>query len=307
LKPLSIKFNPVRGFERLCGAAAESFNKGEIMKNQVVVIIGAGGIGLAIARRQAFGRTVLLADRDEKTLAAAAKALEEASYRVETRPVDVSSRASVRALADAAQSHGEVVNVVNTAGLSPNMAPVDRVLAVDLYGTAVVFEEFERVIAQGGAGLVISSMAGHMLPALTPEQDRALAFTPADELLALPFLQPDAVPNSMVGYMIAKRANNLRVQAAAMTWGARGARVNSIRPGIVATPLAQHELNSPIGDGYRAMIAASPSGRMAPPEEIAIAASYLLGPDAGFVTGSDLLIDGGVIVAMRAGKLPTPA
>jgi len=169
-----------------------------------------------------------------------------------------------------------------------------------------VFEEFERVIAPGGAGLVISSMAGYMLPALTPEQDRALAFTPADDLLALPFLQVDAVPNSMVGYMMAKRANSLRVQGAAIGWGTRGARVNSISPGIVATPLAQHELDSPIGDGYRAMIAASPAGRMAPPEEIANAASYLLGADAGFVTGSDLLIDGGVIAAMRAGKLPTP-
>ena len=276
------------------------------MKKQVVVIIGAGGIGLAIARRQGFGKTVLLADRDEKTLAAAAKALVESSYRVETHAVDVSSRASVRALADAAQSLGEVVNVVNTAGLSPNMAPVDRVLAVDLYGAAVVFEEFERVIAPGGAGLIISSMAGHMLPALTPEQDHALAFTPADDLLALPFLQPDAVPDSMVGYMMAKRANNLRVQAAAMSWGARDARVNSISSGIIATPLAQHELNSPIGDIYRGMIAASPAGRMAPPEEIAIAAAFLLGPDSGFVTGSDLLIDGGVIAAMRAGKLPPP-
>lgn len=277
------------------------------MKNEVVVIIGAGGIGLAIARRQGFGKTVLLADFNEQTLSTAAKALQEASYTVATQVVDVSSRASVRSLADTAAKLGNVVNVVNTAGLSPNMAPVARVLEVDLYGSAVVFEEFERVIAPGGAGLIISSMAGHMLPALTQEQDHALAFTPADELLALPFLQPDAVPNSMIGYMMAKRANNLRVQAAAISWGARGARVNSISPGIIATPLAQHELNSPIGDGYRAMIAASPAGRMAPPEEIAIAAGYLLGSDAGFVTGSDLLIDGGVIAAMRAGKLPTPA
>ncbi|MBT0663671.1 SDR family oxidoreductase [Geobacter pelophilus] len=277
------------------------------MKNDVVVVIGAGGIGLAIARRQGFGKTVLLADFNDKTLSSAAKALDEASYAVATQSVDVSSRESVRALVDAAAALGNVVSVVNTAGLSPNMAPVDRVLAVDLYGSAVVFEEFERVIAPGGAGLIISSMAGHMMPALPPEQEHALAFTPADELLALPFLQPDAVPNSMIGYMISKRANNLRVQAAAISWGARGARVNSISPGIIATPLAQHELNSSIGDGYRAMIAASPAGRMAPPEEIAIAASYLLGPDAGFVTGSDLLIDGGVIAAMRAGKLPTPA
>lgn len=279
--------------------------EGEMVKD-VVVVIGAGGIGMAIARRQGFGRTLLLADYNEKLLQAAAHDLRNLSYVVETRPVDVASRASVHALVAAASALGNVVQVVNTAGLSPNMAPPDRVLAVDLYGSALVFEEFGRVIASGGAGLVISSMAGHMLPALTREQDRALAFTPADELLDLPFLKGDAVPNSMIAYMMAKRANHLRVQVEAITWGARGARVNSISPGIVATPLAQHELNSPIGDGYRAMITASPAGRMAPPDEIAVAAAYLLSPEAGFVTGSDLLIDGGVIAAMRAGKLPTP-
>ena len=277
------------------------------MADDVVVVIGAGGIGLAIARRQGFGKVVLLGDFNEKTLEAAADNLRNASYNVETQSVDVASRQSVRLLVDAASALGNVVQVVNTAGLSPNMAPPDRVLAVDLYGSAVVFEEFGRVIAPGGAGLIISSMAGHMLPALTPEQDKALAFTPADELLELPFLKHDEVRNSMVAYMIAKRANHLRVKAEAINWGARGARVNSISPGIVATPLAQHELNSPIGDGYRAMVSASPAGRMAPPDEVAVAASYLLGPDAGFITGSDLLIDGGVIAAMLAGKLPMPA
>jgi len=276
------------------------------MKNEVIVVIGAGGIGLAIARLQSFGKTLLLADFNEQALQAAAENLRGASYIVETHLVDVSSRESVKALVNAAAALGSVIQVVNTAGVSPNMAPPERVLAVDLYGSAVVFEEFERVIAAGGAGLIISSMAGHMMPALTAEQDHALAFTPADKLLDLPFLSPDAIPNSMVAYMMAKRANNLRVQAAAVSWGERGARVNSMSPGIIATPLAQHELNSPIGDGYRAMIAASPAKRMAPPEEIAIAAAYLLGPNAGFVTGSDLLIDGGVVAAMRAGKLPTP-
>ncbi len=275
------------------------------MANEVIVVIGSGGIGVAIARRQGFGKTVLLADFNEKALGAAADGMKAASYAVETQVVDVSSRASVRALADRAAALGNVMQVVNTAGLSPNMAPPQKVLEVDLYGSAVVFEEFERVIAPGGAGLVISSMAGHMMPPLSADREHALAFAPADELLALPFLKE--IPNSLVGYMVAKRANHLRVQAAAMTWGARGARVNSISPGIVATPLAQHELNSEIGDGYRAMIAAAPSRRMAPPEEIAVAAAYLLGPDAGFITGSDLLIDGGVIAAMRAGKLPVPA
>ena len=274
--------------------------------NKVIVVIGAGGIGLAIARRQGFGKLIVLADLNESVLASAAESLEAASYSVKTVVVDVSSRASVKALADAASALGSVVQVVNTAGLSPNMAPVDRVLAVDLYGCAVVFEEFGRVIAEGGAGLIISSMAGHMMPELPPEQNHALAFTPADDLLALPFLQRDTVSTSMVGYVYAKRANHLRVKAAAISWGERGARVNSISPGIVMTPLARHELDSPIGDGYRAMIAASPAKRMAPPEEIAVAASYLLGDDARFVTGSDLLIDGGVIAAMFSGKLPSP-
>lgn len=233
-------------------------------------------------------------------------ALRDTGYVTEAQQTDVTDRTSVRALADKAASLGSVIQVVNTAGLSPNMASVAKLLIVDLYGTAVVFEEFRRVIASGGAGLVISSMAGHMMRALPPEQEDALARTPADALLALPFLQDDAIPNTLVAYMVAKRANYLRVQAEAMRWGERGARVNAISPGIIVTPLALHELNSPIGDGYRAMVNASPSKRMAPPEEIAAAAAYLLGPEATFVTGSDLLIDGGVIAAMRAGKLPLP-
>jgi NAD(P)-dependent dehydrogenase (short-subunit alcohol dehydrogenase family) len=155
-------------------------------------------------------------------------------------------------------------------------------------------------------GLKEMSQSGHMMPALPPEQEHALAYTPADELLALPFLQPDAIPNTLVAYMMAKRGNNLRVQAAAVTWGERGARVNAISPGIIVTPLARYELDSPIGEIYRSMVEASAVKRMAPPDEIAVAAGFLLGPDAGFITGSDLLIDGGVIAAIRAGKLPTP-
>lgn len=276
------------------------------MKKEVIVIIGAGGIGIAIARRQGIGRTVLLADFNETTLACAAQSMRDAGYVVETQAVDVTSPESVKALAVKAAALGSVMQVVNTAGLSPNMAPIEGVLKVDLYGAAVVFDEFGHVIAQGGSGLIISSMAGHMLPALPPEHDQALIHTPTEDLLALPFLQADAIPNSVVAYMIAKRANHLRVQASAISWGKRGARVNSISPGIIVTPLAQHELNSEIGDMYRAMVDASPVRRMAPPDEIAIAASFLLGPDAAFVTGSDLLVDGGVIAAMKTGSLATP-
>ena len=277
------------------------------METQVIVVIGAGGIGMAIARRQGFGKHVLLADFNMELLEKAKTELETASYKVSSKQVDVSSRESVRSLVDAASALGSVVQVVNTAGVSPNMAPPERVLTVDLYGSAVVFEEFGRVIASGGAGLIISSMAGHMAAPLPAEQQHALAFTPADDLLQLPFLTSEHVPNSMVAYIVSKQANHLRVQAESIKWGERGARVNSISPGIIATPLAQHELNSPIGDVYRGMIAASPAKRMASPDEVAGAAAYLLGPDAGFITGSDLLMDGGVIASMLAGLLPSPA
>jgi NAD(P)-dependent dehydrogenase (short-subunit alcohol dehydrogenase family) len=269
----------------------------------VLVMIGVGGIGQAIVRRQGSGKTVLLADYNESTLRAAARALEALGYRVATRHVDVSDRESVRALAGAAAELGSVVQVVTTAGVSPNMAAPDRILAIDLLGVALVLEEFGRVIAPGGAGLVISSMAGHMPPAFPAEMDRALAHTPTDELLALPYLQPAAVPDSGTAYAVAKRANHLRVQAASLSWGERGARVNAISPGVILTPLAQHELDSPVGPVYRTFIEASPAKRMGTPDEVAAAAAFLLGPEAGFITGSDLLMDGGVIAALRAGRI----
>jgi NAD(P)-dependent dehydrogenase (short-subunit alcohol dehydrogenase family) len=180
-------------------------------------------------------------------------------------------------------------------------APVEALLRVDLVGVALVLEEFGRVIAPGGSGVVISSMAGHMIPALSPEQDEALARTPADELMQLPFLQ--GLPNSGAAYTISKRANALRVQAAAVEWGDRGARINSISPGIIFTPLAMDELNSAGGPRYQEMIKVSAAGRGGTPDEVGAAAAYLMGPDGAFITGSDLLIDGGVIAAMRAGRL----
>jgi NAD(P)-dependent dehydrogenase (short-subunit alcohol dehydrogenase family) len=276
------------------------------MNSEVIVIIGAGGIGQAIARRQGYGKTVYFADVDDTVLKDAVAALEHASYKVASQSVDVTSRASVRALVDAAAALGSVTQVVNTAGLSPNMASAAKVLEVDLYGVALVFEEFERVIAPGGCGIVISSMAGHMPAPLPPEQEHALAYTPTEELLALPFLSNEAVRDSMQAYGIAKKANHLRVQAASLSWGERGARVNSISPGIIATPLAQHEMASESGPIYRAMIEASPSKRMASADEVASAAAYLMGPEASFITGSDLLMDGGVIAAMRGGRLDNP-
>ena len=277
------------------------------MKNEILVMIGAGGIGVAIARRSSFGKTILLADINETLLQASARELEKAGYVVETKIVDVSSRDSVRELANKAADLGPVVHVVNTADLSPNMASAEKILEVDLYGSAVVFEEFESVVANNATALIISSMAGHLLPAMSLEDEKALAFTPAEQLLALPQLSAERVPDSMAAYCVSKKANHLRVQAASLSWGEKGGRVNSISPGIISTPLAQHELASEIGDGYRAFISSSPAKRLASPDEVAILAAYLLGPDSGFVTGSDILMDGGVIATMFADKVTIPA
>jgi NAD(P)-dependent dehydrogenase (short-subunit alcohol dehydrogenase family) len=272
------------------------------MDTEVLVVIGVGGIGQAIARRQGPGRSVVLADFNDATLASAARELDTLGYSVTARRVDVSERDSVRALARAAADLGRVTQVVDTAGLSPVQASAKAVLSVDLYGVAVFLEEFGEVIASRGAGLVISSMAGYMPPPLPADHDHALAFTPVNQLLQLPFLSSEAVPNSGVAYGLSKRANHLRVQAASLTWGERGARLNCISPGIIATPMAQEEMAGPGGAGYRKMIETSASRRMGTPDDVAAAAAFLLGPESSIVTGADLLIDGGVIAALRAGR-----
>ncbi|MBZ3905386.1 SDR family oxidoreductase [Streptomyces griseiscabiei] len=272
------------------------------MGMNVVVVIGVGGMGEAIARRQGAGNKVLLADFNEETLASVANLLRGQGHDIVTQSVDVSSRTSVAALADTAAGLGPVVQVVHTAGLSPVQAPAAAVLKVDLLGTALVLEEFGRVVAPGGAGLVISSIAGHMLPVpLSTEQEQALAHTPADDLLDLPFTDPQVVGQGAYG--LAKYGNQLRVQAASTTWGARGARINSISPGVIATPMGQQELDGDNGRIMRAMISASGTGRLGTPDDIAEAASFLLGPGATFITGNDLLVDGGVVAAIRGGRL----
>ena len=270
---------------------------------EVVVLVGAGAIGQAVTRRVGAGRTVLVADVDHANAAAAARALEDAGYTVVTGHVDVADHDSVAALARQADELGAVSRVIHTAGLSPAQASPQAIIAVDLVGTAFVLEEFGRCVAPGGSGIVIASQAGHMIPPLSAEQNEALARTPADRLATLPMLQPDAVPRSGYAYALAKRANALRVQAASVDWGDRGARLNSLSPGIVMTPLARDELGSAGGEVYRRMIAASALGRPGTPDEIAAAAAFLMGPEGAFVTGSDLLIDGGVIAALAAGRI----
>jgi NAD(P)-dependent dehydrogenase (short-subunit alcohol dehydrogenase family) len=273
------------------------------VNSEVLVVIGVGGMGRAIARRKGTGKAVLLADFDEATLETAAEVLTGEGHQVTAQRVDVASGESVAELAEAAAALGRVAQVVHTAGLSSGQAPASAILAVDLLGVALVLEEFGRVIAAGGAGVVIASMAGHTVPPLTAEQENALAVTPAQELLRLPFLDEPGIGGVGGTYGIAKRANQLRVQAASVAWGERGARLNSISPGIISTPMGQLELRAASGDMMRAMIEASAAGRLGTPDDIASAAAFLLGPESGFITGTDLLVDGGVIAALRSGRL----
>lgn len=272
------------------------------MKN-VIVVIGAGLIGQAIARRVGVGKHVLLADLRQDNVEAAAKVLSDAGFEVSTTTVDVSSRASVHALVESATGIGAIAGVIHAAGVSPTQAAPETILKVDLYGTALVLEEFGSVIAPGGAGVVIASQSGHRLPALSPEQNSALATTPTEELLALPMLQPDVVIDPLNAYQLSKRGNSLRVMAEAVRWGKRGARVNTISPGIICTPLAKDELAGPRGPGYRRMIELSAAGRIGTPDEVGAVAALLMGPEGTFITGSDFLMDGGVTAAYWYGEL----
>src|SRR5271165_3063463 len=280
-----------------------SLRQRKIAMTNVIVVIGAGSIGQAIARRVSAGKHVLLADLRPENADAAAKVLGEAGFEVSTATVDVSSRASVHALVETATVIGEVTGVIHAAGVSPSQAVPATILKVDLYGTALVLEEFGDVIAPGGSCVVIVSMSGHRLPALTADQDKALATTPTDDLLALPMLQPDQVTDPLHAYQVSKRCNSLRVMAEAVRWGKRGARVNTISPGIIITPLAKDELTGPRGAGYRRMIELAPAKRAGTPDEVGTVGALLMGPDGGFITGSDFLMDGGVTAAYWYGEL----
>jgi NAD(P)-dependent dehydrogenase (short-subunit alcohol dehydrogenase family) len=272
------------------------------MKN-VIVVIGPGQIGQAIARRVGVGKHVLLADLRQENANAAAEVLGNAGFEVSVATVDASSRDAVHALVETATGLGEVTGLIHAAGVSPTQASVTTILKVDLYGTALVLEEFGNAIVHGGAGVVIASQSGHRLPPLTVEQNKALATTSVEELLSLPFLQLDQIADTLHAYQISKRGNSLRVMAEAVRWGKRGARINTISPGIIMTPLAKDELNGPRGEGYRRMIQVSAAGRAGTPDEVGTLAALLMSGDGGFITGSDFLMDGGVTAAYWYGEL----
>lgn len=272
----------------------------------VIVVIGAGAIGQAIARRVSSGKHILLADLRQSNADAAAKVLSEAGFDVSTAVVDVASRESVSALVEKATSLGSVHGLIHAAGVSPSQATPEVILRVDLYGTALVLELVGNSIAARGSGVVIASQSGHRLPPLTLEQNNALATTPTEDLLQLDFLQLSQVRDSLHAYQLSKRGNSLRVMAEAVRWGKRGARINTISPGIIITPLAKDELSGPRGDGYRRMINASAVGRAGTPDEVGNVGALLMSSDGAFITGSDFLMDGGVTAAYWYGELAPP-
>lgn len=269
----------------------------------VMILTGAGQIGMAIARRMGFGKKIVIGDKSLKNAETIAKIMNEAGFDVVPVEMDLSSRESIKNLIDEALKYGEISMLVNAAGVSPSQAPVEAILKVDLYGTAVLLEEVGKVIKEGGVGVTISSQSGHRMPALTPEQDELLATTPAEELLSLEMLQPGNIRDTLHAYQMAKRCNEKRVMAEAVKWGERGARLNDIAPGIIVTPLAIDEFNGPRGDFYKNMFAKCPAGRPGTADEVANVAELLMGPAGAFITGSTVLIDGGATASYYYGPL----
>lgn len=279
----------------------------DIAMKDVMILTGAGQIGMAIARRLGFGMKIVIGDRSFGNARIVSDIMNKAGYDTVAVGMDLSDRDSIRGLIAEARRYGDVTMLVNAAGVSPSQASIETILRVDLYGTAVLLEEVGKVIAPGGTAVTVSSQSGHRMPALTPEQDYLLAMTPTDELLALEMLRPANIRDTLHAYQIAKRCNVKRVMAEAVKWGERGARINSISPGIIVTPLAIDEFNGPRGDFYRDMFARCPAGRPGTADEVANVAELLMRPQGAFITGSDFLIDGGATASFFYGPLrPQP-
>lgn len=273
------------------------------MQKDVLLLTGAGQIGMAIARRIGYGKKIVIGDKKPENAGAVAKILNDAGFDAVPFTMDLSSRESIREIIAEAQKYGSLKMLVNAAGVSPSQAPVEAILKVDLYGTAVLLEEVGKVIAPGGVGVTISSQSGHRMPQLTAEEDRQLAVTSPEELLALPLLAAGNIRDTLHAYQLAKRCNEKRVMAEAVKWGARGARINSISPGIIVTPLAIDEFNGQRGDFYKNMFAKCPAGRPGTADEVANVAELLMSDRGAFITGADFLIDGGATASYFYGPL----
>ena len=273
------------------------------MNQKVMILTGAGQIGMAIARRMGYGMKIVVGDKKPENAQAIAKIMNDAGFDVVPVEMDLSSRVSIQHIIAEAQKYGHITMMVNAAGVSPSQAPIEAILKVDLYGTAVLLEEVGKVIAPGGVGVTISSQSGHRMKQLTPEEDEQLACTPTDKLLELPLLQPENIRDTLHAYQLAKRCNEKRVMAESVRWGAKGARINSISPGIIVTPLAIDEFNGPRGDFYKNMFAKCPAGRPGTADEVANVAELLMSHKGAFITGADFLVDGGATASYFYGPL----
>ena len=273
------------------------------MKKDVIIWTGAGQIGMAIARRVGFNKKIVVGDKSIENAKTIAKIMNDAGYDVTAFEMDLSSRQSILNLIKKAQEFGEIGMFINAAGVSPSQAPIETILKVDLYGTAVLLEEVGKVIKEGGVGVTISSQSGHRMPQLSQKEDEQLACTPTEELLKLEILQPANIKDTLHAYQMAKRCNEKRVMGESVKWGAKGARINSISPGIIVTPLAIDEINGPRGDFYKNMFAKCPAGRPGTADEVANVAELLMSPKGAFITGSDFLIDGGATASFFYGPL----
>ncbi|PLS26263.1 SDR family oxidoreductase [Bifidobacterium parmae] len=272
-------------------------------RRKVMLLVGAGQIGMAIARRMGYGMRILVGDKKPENAEAVARTMTDAGFDCTPTTVDLASRDSIRSAITLAQGMGEITMLINAAGVSPSQAPIKAILKVDLYGTAVLLEEVGKVIAPGGVGVTISSQSGHRMRQLTPEEDEQLAVTPAEELLDLELLQPENIRDTLHAYQLAKRCNEKRVMAESVRWGERGARLNSISPGIIVTPLAIDEFNGPRGDFYKTMFAKCPAGRPGTADEVANVAELLMSDRGAFITGADFLVDGGATASYFYGPL----
>ena len=273
------------------------------MKKEVMILTGAGQIGIAIARRMGYGKKIIIGDKKAENAQAAAKLLNEAGFDAVWLEMNLSSRSSIQSLIIKAQQYGDITMLINAAGVSPSQASIEAILKVDLYGTAVLLEEVGKVITSGGVGITISSQSSHRMPQLTAQEDEQLACTPTEELLSLDILKPEHIKETLHAYQMAKRCNEKRVMAEAVKWGKKGARINSISPGIIVTPLAIDEFNGPRGDFYKTMFAKCPAGRPGTADEVANVAELLMSEKGAFISGSDFLIDGGATASYFYGPL----
>ena len=273
------------------------------MKKDVVLWAGAGQIGMAIARRVGTGKKIVVGDKKLENAQAIAKIMNDAGFDVVPVSMDLSDRTSILNFIQTGQTYGEIAMLINAAGVSPSQAPIETILKVDLYGTAVLLEEVGKIIKEGGVGVTISSQSGHRMPQLSPAEDEQLACTPTEELLSLELLQPENIKDTLHAYQMAKRCNEKRVMYEAVKWGEKGARINSISPGIIVTPLAIDEFNGPRGDFYKNMFAKCPAGRPGTADEVANVAELLMSEKGAFITGTDFLCDGGATASYFYGSL----